>query len=79
MSYSPTTQVKDQDVARELDAISAAFASQLVFLRKYTSPPKNPADGLVVICDGVTWNPIGDGVRRPVWYDKEDNTWKTFA
>lgn len=79
MSYKPTSQVRDSDVAQELDAISREFASQLLYLRKFTSAPRNPIDGLAVICDGVLWNPLGDGIKRPVWFDADASIWKTFA
>jgi hypothetical protein len=40
--------------------------------------PVKPRDGWVRICDGVNWNPLEDGIKRPVWFDAETETWKKF-
>lgn len=41
--------------------------------------PVKPVDGELHICDGVNWNPLGDGVKRPVWFDSATQTWKAMV
>lgn len=40
--------------------------------------PAKPVDGQTQIADGINWNPLGDGVKEPVWYDSATLTWKRF-
>jgi len=78
--YVVTEQVNDEGALRELKKIQGLFGSltagKLAIRR---TVPEKPQDGQVVICDGAHWNPIGDGVKRPVWFDKDTNTWKIFS
>lgn len=67
-------------VRRELFAIAETFASLATgSLRVLNVAPLKPRDGDTAICDGTNWNPIGDGVKRPVWYDEAATTWKKFT
>ncbi len=59
-------------LARELSKVQAGK------LLVATRAPAKPEDGDVVVCDGVNWNPLSDGVKRPLWYDRTTQTWKKF-
>jgi hypothetical protein len=80
MAYKLTEQINDPAVARELQNIANSLNTIIVgrFVVLHSAPAK-PQDGQAVICDGVNWNPIGDGVKRPIWYDKTAGLWKIFA
>jgi hypothetical protein len=47
-------------------------------MRVLAVAPEKPRDGEGAICNGTTWNPIGDGVKRPVWYDATAAIWKKW-
>lgn len=77
MSYSPSDVVKDAEVYRELQAISQEFEA-IGKMKVLYNPPVRPREGNFCICDGITWNPLGDGIKRPVWYDQTALLWKAF-
>lgn len=75
--YVPLTAVVDPLVNAELRRISLEF--QLLstkILKEYTVEPQKPKDLDVAVCDGILWNPLGDGIRRPLWFDV--GIWKPF-
>jgi hypothetical protein len=77
MEYNPSETPDDSKVERELYRIGEAI--RLPQLIVYHSAPEKPVDGLLVICDGVNWNPLGDGIKRPLWYDFTAAVWKKFS
>jgi hypothetical protein len=76
MSYKPT-YVGDTALMREFEEISASLLSFSVQLQRAYSPPARPRFGMVVICDGSAWDPIGDGTQRPVWFN--GSAWQVFG
>lgn len=78
MSYSPADTIKDPEVYRELQRIGEEF-NQILKLKITSQLPTKPRDGDVRIADGINWNPIGDGIKRPVWFDVVSHTWKSFT
>jgi len=78
MSYQgPQDQIKDPEVYREFQEVARGMAEMQKMPVFYAEPSK-PRDGNFCICDGVHWNPLSDGVKRPIWYDEEASTWKAF-
>ena len=79
MIYSPSYS-KDSELREELLRIAAVLAVLVEghMLVAY-APPKRTRDGMTLICDGILWNPLGDGVKRPIWYDAGAGTWKSFT
>jgi hypothetical protein len=77
MNYSPTEIPEDSKVERELHRVGQAMRQPVFFV--YHTAPVKPIDGMIVICDGVNWNPLGDGIKRPLWYDAGAAVWKKFA
>lgn len=77
MSYSPSDNLKDPEVFRELERIGREF-EELGRMKVLSVEPYKPRDGNFCICDGTNWDPFGDGVKRPVWYDAVSGTWKSF-
>lgn len=77
MLYSPS-KVSDPIIYRELLKISSVleglYQGKLSVL---TVEPAHPRLGMLFICDGVHWNPLGDGVMRPIWFDGA--VWKAFG
>jgi len=80
MLYSIDTTGLPENVARELRKIAEVLAdlNLTAFPVTYVAPEK-PRDRQNAICDGTSWNPIGDGVKRPVWYDATAAAWKKFT
>jgi len=80
MSYTPIERVSDPAAQREFRRIAESLNSIAVgrIVVLHVAPSK-PYDGQVVICDGVHWNPLNDGLKRPIWFDAEANLWKPFA
>ena len=79
MLYRPSEIIKDAAVLRELGRIAQAF--QLLAtnnIRVLAVAPEKPRDGDAAICDGVNWNPLGDGIKRPVWFNALTQTWNRF-
>lgn len=80
MYYTPSATFSDPALVEELQRIAQAIerlrVTPQILVRN--SPPPKPFDGQVLIADGVNWNPIGDGVKRPVWYDIATETWKKY-
>lgn len=80
MLYTPTSGTISEDVRRELLKIAEVFALlNRSPIRVLNVAPEKPRDGDCAICDGTNWNPIADGVKRPVWYDETAATWKKFT
>ena len=78
MSYKPTHNAADPGVNDELERISQAINSLENFhLQVLYKPPEKTKVGRAVICDGVSWNPLGDGIKRPIWFD--GSIWKRFT
>lgn len=77
--YTPSETVGDPAVARELQRISQVLATFAApGLAELTVEPGKPFHGQTVICDGSDWDPLGDGVRKPVWYDANASAWKAY-
>lgn len=66
--------VRDRDL-RVTAAVQALAAGHIDV--SYAAPLK-PRDGDWRIADGINWNPLGTGIKRPVWFDGVTNTWKAF-
>lgn len=77
MAYTPQDTVKDPEVFRELQEIAREM-KELPQMRVMYREPQKPRDGLFCICDGTAWNPLGDGIKRPVWFDQDALLWKAF-
>lgn len=75
MTYQPSNTVQDPEVLRELHKI-AGILNQGLEVR--TTAPPRPQDGMVVIADGLFWDPLASGLKGPVWYDKAVDAWKAF-
>lgn len=78
MSYKPTDTLKDSEVFREFQQVASELQELRRMLVTFREPFK-PRDGQFIIPDGVTWNPLGDGLKRPIWFDKDAGVWKAFA
>lgn len=69
MKYSSTYRGEPQ-IADEFHNISRAIEeleeSRLPLLY---AEPKKLKIGLIAICDGVKWNPLGNGIMTPIWYN----------
>jgi hypothetical protein len=78
--YRPSENVSNEAAQREFQRISAVFArlAQGLIRRLYVAPAK-PQDGETAICDGTSWDPLGDGLSQPVWYDGEAGIWKALS
>lgn len=78
MSYRPTGNVQDPATSDELDRIAQEFAMAVARNLEVTNvaPPK-PSEGEVRVADGVNWDPIGDGFKRPVWFG--GGVWLAFG
>jgi hypothetical protein len=77
MIYLPG-KVTDPIVYRELLKISAALSSlKEGKISVLTVEPVKPREGMLFICDGVHWNPLADGIKRPVWFD--GTIWRQFT
>jgi hypothetical protein len=75
IKYNPTYQ-GDPAVAREFLQIAAVLEVLQGKFEVLYEAPARPRDGQVAVCDGVSWNPIGDNTKRPVWFD--GITWQAF-
>jgi len=78
VSYTPADVIKDPEVYRELQKISEEF-NAIGQMRVFYREPLKPRDGFFCLCDGVQWNPVGNGIKQPVWFDADSSTWFTFA
>ena len=80
MSFQLSEKIADPGTERELQKIvSLLNVLTAERLRITYVAPSKPVDGQVALCDGVHWNPLSDGVKRPVWFDKGTNSWKSFS
>lgn len=78
MSYQgPADTIKDSEVFRELQLIAQSMG-EVGRMRVLYREPLRPRDGMFCVCDGVIWNPIGDGIKRPIWFDEAAGLWKVF-
>jgi len=79
MNYQPSRSITDITVLTEFQKISVLL-QQIVAekLSVLAVAPTKPRDGDVVICDGVNWNPLSDGIKRPIWFDQSTTSWKKF-
>ena len=79
MNYRPSETVKDLAVYRELSRI-AQILGQLEKgpIRVLHVAPEKPSDGDTAICDGANWNPLGDGIKRPIWFNETSGLWSVF-
>lgn len=78
MSYAgPQDQLKDPEVYREFQEVARGMAEMQRMPIVYRAPEK-PRDGHFCITAGTTWNPLGDGIKRPVWFDEAAGVWKAF-
>lgn len=67
MSYTPT-DLKDPETSRELRRIAEEF-NAIGKMRVFHREPEKAREGFFCICDGTDWNPLGDGIKRPVWFN----------
>ena len=77
MSYTASESLKDPEVVREFREIGKEMEN-LRRMQVRFSEPQRPRDGFFCICDGSNWNPLGDGIKRPVWFDETAGLWKAF-
>jgi hypothetical protein len=76
MAYSgPQDTLKDREVFRELQEVARSF-EEIPRMKILFAEPFKPRAGNFCICDGTTWNPLGDGIKRPVWFD--GTNWQAF-
>jgi hypothetical protein len=66
--------LKDQETRLQATIMALAAGHMDVT----TVAPRKPRDGDFRLCDGVSWAPVGPGVKLPVWYDGTNSTWKVF-
>jgi hypothetical protein len=71
--YTPTELSKDPAVNRELQRIAQSFANKGLKYKEVAVEPTKPRKGDSYVCDGTNWDPIGDGISQPVWFD--GTTW----
>lgn len=78
MEYTPG-QVDDASTQAELLKLAQVVnIAEMKALKLATREPARPVDLQVVVCDGTNWNPMGDGLKRPIWYDADVQLWKAF-
>ncbi len=75
MSYRPAGTLTDPEIQRELEAIAREFAELPSMQIRYREPFK-PREGNYCVCDGTTWNPLGDGIKRPIIF--LNGAWEAF-
>jgi hypothetical protein len=75
--YRVGDSLADQETRRELQLIAQELEN-LRSMRVLHNAPLKPRDGNFCICDGVNWNPLGDGIKRPIWFDQTAGLWKRF-
>lgn len=79
MQYKPADSGIPQEVYRELLRIGQLLLrNQTGAIEVLAVAPERPSDGDVAICDGASWDPLNDGVKRPVWFDEDALVWKAF-
>jgi hypothetical protein len=79
MLYRPSDGIQDQEVFRELLRISQVFTFlDKGSIRVLHAAPEKPSDGDTAICDGGDWNPLGDGIKRPIWFNETTGLWEAF-
>lgn len=72
--YKPSNQVKDMEVARELQEIGRELNDPLATRILVSAvAPERPRQGDIRVADGINWNPLGAGVPRLVWFN--GTTW----
>lgn len=76
MSYKPTDTLKDHEVFREFQQVASELQELRKMLIAFRAPYK-PREGQFLIADGTTWDPLGDGEKRPIWFDGTD--WQPFG
>jgi hypothetical protein len=66
--YLPThVDPKNRD---ELQRVSAAFTKlEQNIVPNAAREPERPRSGMLLLCDGVNWDPLGNGISQPVIYD----------
>jgi hypothetical protein len=75
--YAVTENINDESILREFRKIQAVLQSITAGNLLVTFvPPLKPFEGQVLICDGVKWDPLLDGIKRPIWFD--GIVWKPF-
>ena len=67
-AFTTTYQGTDQSAAEQFLALQAVLGGQLD-VPVHTAAPAKPRQGRIVVSDGTSWNPIGAGVPRLVWYN----------
>lgn len=78
-NYAPLAPNLPEAIRRELQAIAETLNGLATGpLRVLSVAPVKPRDGDTAICDGTNWNPLGDGIKRPLWYDESAAAWKKF-
>jgi hypothetical protein len=75
MKYDPIYQ-GTPEIRDELLRVAVAIESLRNKFEVRTMPPDKPRVGDVFICDGVYWNPLGDGEMKPIWFD--GTVWKAL-
>lgn len=75
--YRPVDTLQDPTVLRELQRIAQAISLLATNqLEVYYEDPIRPLEGQVVICDGTSWDPLADGIKRAIWFN--GTTWQAF-
>ncbi len=75
MSYTPADTIEDQEVRRELQEVAKEMESLRSMAVLHRSPVK-PRKGNFCICDGVDWNPLGDGQENAIYFN--GTIWRRF-
>jgi hypothetical protein len=79
MIYKPNSNIKDSTLLTEFNKLAQVLAQITVDnLKVLHVAPGKPRDGDVAICDGTDWNPLSDGIKRPIWFDGGSTSWKKF-
>lgn len=68
--YRPAERTGNESTDRELLRIQQTLSDQKFrpFTTLYAEPLK-PREGMTAVCDGTEWDPLGNGIKQPVWFD----------
>jgi hypothetical protein len=75
MRYQPGW-INDSQIYDELMRIAVILEVLGDQLRVHNVEPEKPREGQTAICDGTNWNPLSDGIKRPVWFN--GTAWSAF-
>ena len=68
--YRPAERTGNESVDRELLRLQQTLSdTKFRPLTTLYKEPEKPREGMTAICDGTEWDPLGDGIKQPVWFD----------